>query len=188
MKMKYTLTVAGYEMNVLSDDHPDDIDEIVSSLDRTIRTLCARNRNLPVIEATMLAALDACAEKKKLQRRIHQLEHELYDDGGEAAKMRRELELLRAYIGRHKVSPVPMPADDGNGYNDKDKNPQSLADTEDPSCYKTVNQTADPKSDDQTTDAIEDNHAEAMNDDHAGFMDELERRLRQSLNSITEND
>ena len=116
MKLRYTITVAGYEMNVLSDDHPEEINEIVSALDRSIRTLCSRNRNLPMMEATMLAALDACEDRRKAQKRIHELEHELYDGDGEAAKLRRENQLLRAYISRHKINvdPGELPvAEDG---------------------------------------------------------------------------
>lgn len=108
MKLRYTITVAGYEMNVLSDDHPEEINEIVSALDRSIRTLCSRNRNLPMMEATMLAALDACGEKRKAQKRIHELEHALYDGDGETAKLRRENQLLRAYINRHKIGTAPV--------------------------------------------------------------------------------
>lgn len=113
MKLRYTITVAGYEMNVLSDDHPEEINEIVSALDRSIRTLCSRNRNLPMMEATMLAALDACGERRKAQIRIHELEHELYDGDGEAAKLRRENQLLRAYINRHKLG-APDPVSDSD--------------------------------------------------------------------------
>lgn len=98
MKKRYTITVAGYKMNVISDDSSEEIRETVAALDRSVRTFCARTRSLPLTEAAMLAGLDAYAEKRRAQKRVRELEFELYDENGETARLRRELEELKRAV------------------------------------------------------------------------------------------
>lgn len=180
-------------MNVLSDDHPEDIDEIVASLDRTIRTLCARSRNLPVIEATMLAALDALSEKKKAQRRVHELEHELYDDGGETAKMRRELELLRAYIGRHKVTPDKISSAEAENSAADEESAEKIPDAAktEISGNSSENSADDAVSAkfkaDEDEDADSDDEGSSADDEDKDELDELEILLRRRLEERTDN-
>ena len=89
IKQRYTVTVAGYEMNVRSDNTPAEVEEIVGALDRGIRDVCARNRNLPRNEAIILCALDAYSEKRK------------------AAHALREVEARLAHIERETTSCAP---------------------------------------------------------------------------------
>lgn len=99
MKKRYTISVAGYKMNVISDDSPADIQETVNALDRSVRTFCTRTRSLPLTEAAMLAGLEAYSEKNKAQRRVRELEDELYGENGEVARLRREIsEIKRAIL------------------------------------------------------------------------------------------
>lgn len=114
MKQRYTITVSGYEMNVLSDDSPEEIEEIVAALDRSIRTITARSRNLPRSEAFLLCALDACSERRRAVARVHALEDELYGEGGETARLKHEVALLRRYIEQHGGKP-PVPAAPSGG-------------------------------------------------------------------------
>ncbi len=109
LKQRYTITVAGYEMNVRSDDSPEEVREVVGALDRSIRDLCARNRTLPRNEAIILCALDAYSEKRQAERRVRELEQELYGSDGKFSRLERENELLRAYIERrsaHRTEPT----------------------------------------------------------------------------------
>lgn len=98
MKKRYTIVVAGYKMNVISDDSPEDIQETVAALDRGVRTFCARTRSLPLTEAAMLAGLEAYSEKRKAQKRVRELEFELYNEDGEVARLRRELAEIKAAV------------------------------------------------------------------------------------------
>ena len=100
MKKRYTVSIAGYELKVISDETPELIDETVACLDRKVRTLCDSHKMLPKNEALILTALESIAEQKKLTARVAELEQALYGEGGEVAGMRREIALLRAYIGR----------------------------------------------------------------------------------------
>jgi len=106
IKQRYTVTVAGYEMNVRSDNTPAEVEEIVGALDRGIRDVCARNRNLPRNEAIILCALDAYSEKRKAAHALREAEARL-------AHIERENDLLRAYIERH--TPAAGGADGQNG-------------------------------------------------------------------------
>lgn len=106
LKQRYTVTVAGYEMNVRSDNTADEVEEIVGALDRGIRDVCARNRNLPRNEAIILCALDAYSEKRRAVAEARALEAQM-------AKIEHENDLLRAYIERHTKQPA---SDGGEGY------------------------------------------------------------------------
>ncbi len=99
-KERYTITVAGYELNVRSDNTPEEVEQIVGALDRSIRDVCARNRTLPLSEAIILCALDAYSEQKCAARRVRELEEEFYGKNGKYTRLERENELLRAYIER----------------------------------------------------------------------------------------
>ena len=112
LKQRYTVTVAGYEMSVRSDDSPAAVEEVVGALDRSIRDLCARNRTLPRNEAIILCALDAFSEKRRAEQRVRELERELYGGDGKYARLERENELLRAYIERRTP---PKAAEPENG-------------------------------------------------------------------------
>lgn len=110
LKQRYTVTVAGYEMNVRSDNSPAEVEEIVGALDRGIRDVCARNRNLPRNEAIILCALDAYSEKRRSAQAARELESKL-------ARLERENELLRAYIDRRTARSGDGTNTDSDGAN-----------------------------------------------------------------------
>lgn len=117
LKQRYTVTVAGYEMNVRSDNTPDEVEEIVGALDRGIRDVCARNRNLPRNEAIILCALDAYSEKRRAVAEARAMEAQLM-------RIEHECDLLRAYIERHAKVAEDAGADadiDNDADNDAEK-------------------------------------------------------------------
>ena len=77
MKQKYTITIADVEMNVVSDEYPEAVEALVGIVDRKIREICEASRRCSKTEAAVLCALDYCAERIKVQRKLKALEAKL---------------------------------------------------------------------------------------------------------------
>ena len=77
MKQKYTITIADVEMNVISDESPEAVEALVGIVDRKMREICESSRRCPKTEAALLCALDYCAERIKVQRKLKALEAKL---------------------------------------------------------------------------------------------------------------
>ena len=67
MKKKYTITVAGVQMNVVAEESPEAVEALVGMVDRKMREI---GNACPKSEAALLCALDYCSEKIKAQRKI----------------------------------------------------------------------------------------------------------------------
>ena len=74
MKKKYTITVAGVQMNVVAEESPEAVEALVGMVDRKMREI---GTACPKSEAALLCALDYCSEKIKAQRKIKALESRL---------------------------------------------------------------------------------------------------------------
>ena len=74
MKKKYTITVAGVQMNVVAEESPEAVEALVGMVDRKMREI---GNACPKSEAALLCALDYCSEKIKAQRKIKALESRL---------------------------------------------------------------------------------------------------------------
>ena len=74
MKQKYTITVAGMEINIVTDQSPETVDNIVSTIDRRIREINLRSPLCSRTESALLCAMDYCADKLKAQRKVKCLE------------------------------------------------------------------------------------------------------------------
>ena len=74
MKKKYTITVAGVQMNVVAEESPEAVEALVGMVDRKMREI---GNACPKSEAALLCALDYCSDKIKAQRKIKALESRL---------------------------------------------------------------------------------------------------------------
>ena len=104
MKKKYTITVAGVQMNVVAEESPEAVEALVGMVDRKMREI---GNACPKSEAALLCALDYCSEKIKAQRKIKALESRLSiaemtveELEAENEQLRRELrELSESVVG-----------------------------------------------------------------------------------------
>ena len=77
MKKKYSLSIADVELNVTVDESPETVEYIVGVIDRKMRDILLRSKYCPQTQATLLCALDLCADKVKAKEEIEKLGDEI---------------------------------------------------------------------------------------------------------------
>ena len=98
MKQNYTVTVADMQMNVISEAPSEEIEKIVGILDRRVRAILLRNKNCSRTEATLLCALDFCADKLQMKDALENLMSELEDEKEKNSVLEEKLSLLEKNI------------------------------------------------------------------------------------------
>ena len=74
MKQKYTLSIADMEINVITDEPRESVEYIVGILDRKIRDIALKSKRCSKNEASLLCALDFCADKIKTKAQLEETE------------------------------------------------------------------------------------------------------------------
>ena len=92
MKKKYTITIAGVQMNVVAEESPETVEALVGMVDRKMREI---GTACPKSEAALLCALDYCSERIKAQRKIKSLESRLSTAELTVEELEAENEQLR---------------------------------------------------------------------------------------------
>lgn len=95
MKKKYTITVAGVQMNVVAEESPETVEALVGMVDRKMREI---GSSCPKSEAALLCALDYCSERIKAQRKIKSLEGRLSTAEMTVEELEAENEELRRQL------------------------------------------------------------------------------------------
>ncbi len=98
MKQNYTITVADMEMNVVSEANSEEIEKIVGILDRRVRAILLKSRNCSKTEATLLCALDFCADKLQMKEALETVIADLEDEKEKNAVLTEKLSLLEKNI------------------------------------------------------------------------------------------
>ena len=107
MKQRYSITIAGTEMNVITDEAPEFVDEVVGMLDRKMREINMSSRRCSKTEAAFLCALDYCSDKVRLTKKNRTYDAEIALKNAqlnrlvsENEKQKAEIERLREEIAR----------------------------------------------------------------------------------------
>lgn len=98
MKQKYTITIADMDLNVISEAPSEEVEKVVSILDRRVRSILLKSQNCSKTEAIMLCALDFCSDKLKLKEALESMISELDDEKEKNAVLRDKLNLLEKNI------------------------------------------------------------------------------------------
>lgn len=104
MKQKYTITIADTEMNVVTEESREFVDELVGILDRKIREINTASKRCSKTEAALLCALDYCSDKIKMQKKLHSSDAENALRAAQVNKLTAENEKLRELLRRHGIS------------------------------------------------------------------------------------
>lgn len=103
MKQKYTITIAGVTMNVVSDESPEAVDSLVRLVDRKMFEITGSGMQCPKVEAALLCALDYCSERIKVQRKVKAMETRLVTAELAAEELEVENENLRRELAELKM-------------------------------------------------------------------------------------
>lgn len=98
MKQKYTITVADMDVSVLSEAPAEEVERIVGVLDRRIRSILLKSQTCSKTEATILCALDFCADKLQMKEAIEVLMSDLEDERAKVAALEEKVALLQTNL------------------------------------------------------------------------------------------
>ena len=105
-KSKVSVTIAGMNFSLVSEDEPAYVQELAKELSDKIEALVENNPNISVSQAAVLVALDSEDELKKHNNSSDNLRSQIKDYLEDAARARmeaenykRELEKLKAQLG-----------------------------------------------------------------------------------------
>ena len=119
MKQKLTIMIADVQMNIVTEESPEAVENLRSIVDRRIREIYLQSGNrCPKTEAALLCALDYCAERAKMQEVVSKLEQELKEINIEAereknSKLEAELAAVREKLAASEESCRGVGADLG---------------------------------------------------------------------------
>jgi len=103
MKQKYTLTIAGVSMNVVTDESPEAVEALVRLVDRKMQEITGGGMQCPKVEAALLCSLDYCSERIKAQRKVKALETRLATAEVAVEDLEAENEALRQELAELKM-------------------------------------------------------------------------------------
>ena len=85
---RYTITIADVDLFIHTEEAPEMVERLVATVDGRIREIAAKNLRLSKSEASILCAVDYCADKLKCEEKNEQLSERV-------AALTEELEVLK---------------------------------------------------------------------------------------------
>ena len=98
MSQRYTITLAGMPMNIMTDESPEAVEAIVGIIDRRMREINLKSNRCSKTEAALLCALDYCADKVKMQRKAKKLEALVAQQSIEIEELNAEIAALKTKL------------------------------------------------------------------------------------------
>ena len=95
MKQKYTLTIADMELNVVTEEPHESVEYIVGIIDRKMREIALKSKKCTKNEAALLCALDLCADKIALKKKLEEIEENLEERNEKFEHLCEKLELVQ---------------------------------------------------------------------------------------------
>ena len=100
MSQRYTITLAGMPMNIMTDESPEAVEAIVGIIDRRMREINLKSNRCSKTEAALLCALDYCSDKIKSQRKVKKLESMIAEYELKISELEEEIAELEAKLDK----------------------------------------------------------------------------------------
>lgn len=100
MSQRYTITLAGMPMNIITDESPEAVEAIVGIIDRRMREINLKSNRCSKTEAALLCALDYCSDKIKSQRKVKKLESMIAEYELKISELEEEIAELEAKLDK----------------------------------------------------------------------------------------
>ena len=100
MKQKYTITISGVSLNVVCEESPEAVEALVGIVDRHMREITSKSNRCSKTEAALLCALDYCADKIRIQKKLKKLEGLVAVQSVEIEELNAEIAELKAKLGK----------------------------------------------------------------------------------------
>ena len=101
MKQKYTITISGVSLNVVCEESPEAVEALVGIVDRHMREITSKSNRCSKTEAALLCALDYCADKIRIQKKLKKLEGLVAVQSVEIEELNAEVAELKAKLGKN---------------------------------------------------------------------------------------
>lgn len=100
MKQRYTLTIAGTEIDIVTEESKESVENVVNTLDRKMREIMLKSRTCPKNNAALLCAMEFCSDKLALSEQNRQLTKELDAAERNASSLDAKISELNAELER----------------------------------------------------------------------------------------
>ncbi|MBQ8387805.1 MAG: cell division protein ZapA [Clostridia bacterium] len=100
MSQRYTITLSGMPMNIITDESPEAVEAIVGIIDRRMREINLKSNRCSKTEAALLCALDYCSDKIKSQRKVKKLESMIAEYELKISELEEEIAELEAKLDK----------------------------------------------------------------------------------------
>lgn len=72
-KQKFTVEVSGIRMTVVTDEGQEEVMSVAEAVDARISEVMLSARYISRLEAALFVCLDACAEKRRMQKKLNEV-------------------------------------------------------------------------------------------------------------------
>lgn len=95
-KQKFTIEVCGIKMTVVTEDSQEEVMSVAEAVENRVGEIMLSARYVSKLEAALFVCLDACAEKRQMQKKLNEANSQNALLAARANQMQSELDRLKS--------------------------------------------------------------------------------------------